>query len=138
MELCKRLAGPLLLTVCATLIFVQIMLRPAVGLANNGDFPKMAGSLGLGPDDGGWAAHRWSGLVYRYVHDPKFFYKRDFRHAEYLSSEFFLIKLARGLQRTFRPGPERICLCRPCGAGISYDAFPTAHALGSTVSPLRG
>ncbi len=45
-------AGPLLIALCGACIAFQVLVRPAVGIANNGDFPKMAEPLGIGPEIG--------------------------------------------------------------------------------------
>jgi len=107
-SLIQRYTGPLLIAVCGTCLISQVLVRPAVGISNNGgDFPKMAGAFGLAPEFGAWAAHKQYGeFVYRYLRADRFDYNRDFRTAEFVSSEYFLIKLARGLQRLFQPGPR--------------------------------
>ena len=103
----RCLSGPVLLVIAAAILIVQVLMRPAVGISNNGDFPKMAGALGLGPEYGTWSSHKQYGeFVYRYMRADRYNYNRDFRTAEYLSSEFFFIKAARWLQRLFQPGPQ--------------------------------
>jgi hypothetical protein len=100
-------SGPLLLALCAVILSGQVLVRPAVGLSNNGDFPKMAGPLGLGPEDGNWQSHeQYHGFFYRYVRADRYNYDRKFLTTEFLSSEYFFVKLARGLQKVFRPGPR--------------------------------
>jgi hypothetical protein len=100
-------SGPLLLALCAVFLVAQILIRPAVGVGNNGDFIKMAGPFGLGPEDGNWQSHELSqGFFYRYVRADRYNYAREFLTAEFLSSEYFFVKLARGLQRMFQPGPH--------------------------------
>jgi hypothetical protein len=102
-----RSSGPLLLAFAATFLIAQVLVRPAVGIANNGDFPKMAGPFGLGPEDRDWNSHKQYGeFVYRYVRADRYIYNRGFKTAEFWSSEFFFVKLARGLQRIFQPGPR--------------------------------
>lgn len=99
-------AAPLLLALCAIFICLQVFVRPAVGIANNGDFPKMAGPFGLGPAEGTWESHvQYGEFVYRYLRTNPYIYNRGFRAAEFISSEYFLVKIARGVQRIFRPGP---------------------------------
>jgi hypothetical protein len=67
----------------------------------------MAGAFGLGPEDGTWQSHSQYGeFVYRYIRANRYNYNRDFRTAQFVSSEFFLVKLGRGLQRICRPGPQ--------------------------------
>jgi hypothetical protein len=100
-------AGPLLLAVCAICVCLQVFVRPAVGIANNGDFPKMAGAFVLGPAEGDWDSHvQYGEFVYRYIRSNRYSYNYRFRTAEFLSSEFFLIDLASQLQRHLRPGPR--------------------------------
>ncbi|MGH9666704.1 MAG: hypothetical protein ACRD9L_19950, partial [Bryobacteraceae bacterium] len=107
MTLLQRCTGPLLLAIFAGCLIAQVLVRPAVGIANNGDFPKMAGPLALGPEEGGWEAHpQYSQFLYCFVRNDRFEWEHDFRTAEFLSSEFFLVKLARGLQRIVQPGPR--------------------------------
>ena len=82
-------------------------MRPAVGLADNGDFPKMAGPFGLGPEDGSWETRDQFGeFIFRFTKADRYNYAREFKRAEFLSSEFFFVKVARGLQRIVRPGPR--------------------------------
>ena len=90
-NLIPRSVGPLLLILFTTCLIVQVLVRPAVGISNNGgDFPKMAGAFGLGPEDGTWESHRQYGeFVYRYTRDNRYNYNRDFRTAQFVSSEFF-------------------------------------------------
>ena len=100
-------SGPLVLALCAVFLIAQVLVRPAVGLSNNGDFAKMAGPLGLGPEDGNWQSHeQYHGFLYRYVRADRYNYEREFLTTEFLSSEYFFVKLARGLQRIFQPGPR--------------------------------
>jgi hypothetical protein len=102
-----RYAGIALLLVCAGCLIAQVLIRPAVGIANNGDFPKMAGPLGLGPELGTWESYPHGGeFVYRFVHADRFRYNDGYWRADFLSSEFFLVKAARGVQRIFQPGPR--------------------------------
>src|SRR5689334_7154413 len=102
-----RYSGPLLLLICALCLVIQVLVRPAVGIANNGDFPKMAGPLSLGPEDGDWLTHKQYGeFVYRYLKADRYSYNEKFREAEFLSSEFFFVKLARRLHLIFHPGPR--------------------------------
>lgn len=67
----------------------------------------MAGAFGLGPEVGTWESHpQYAEFLYRYLRADRFDYNRDFRTTEFVSSEYFLIKIARGLQRFFHPGPR--------------------------------
>jgi hypothetical protein len=99
----------MLIFVAGVCLVAQVLMRPAVGIANNNDFAKMAGALGLGPEDGDWVSkpdRQYGEFLYRYIRADRYDYNRFFQKAEYLSSEFFLVRLARGLQRIFDPGPR--------------------------------
>src|ERR1700674_2863527 len=103
--LIRGCTGALLVLLCGICLVTQVLVRPAVGISNNNDFPKMAGPLGLGPEDGTWESHKQYGeFVYRYIRAERYNYKRNFRTAEFLSSEYFFMKVARALQRKFYPG----------------------------------
>jgi len=100
-------AGPLLLVLCAACLTKQVLIRPAVGIANNGDFAKLAGPFGLGPEEGTWESHvPYGEFVYRYIRALRFEYDRDFSNAQFFGFEYFFLKISRGLQRIFRPGPR--------------------------------
>ena len=43
---------PALLAICAVILAAQILIPPFIGIADNGDFPKIAGPLSLGPKNG--------------------------------------------------------------------------------------
>lgn len=97
----KRSAVPLLLiALCAGILITQSLVRPAVGIPNNGDFPKLAGQLALGPQTGTWESARFTGFIYKYIHADRMRWDSG-----WWSSEFYCLKLARGLQRIFQPGP---------------------------------
>lgn len=103
----QRYGAPLLIILCGLCLAVQVLIRPAVGIANNGDFPKMAGPFRLGPEDGSWQSHEQYGeFVYRYFRADRYEYDRRFRTAGFLSSEYFFVAAARGLQRISHPGPR--------------------------------
>src|SRR5665213_3774354 len=106
-RLLSRYSGPFLIALCAAFLIAQVLVRPAVGLANNGDFSKMAGPFGLGTEDGSWETREeFAEFIYRFTKADRFNYNGRFATAEFLSSEFFLMKAARGLQRLFHPGPR--------------------------------
>lgn len=97
----RRSAVPLMLiALCAGILITQSLVRPAVGIPNNGDFPKLAGQLALGPQTGSWESTRFTGFTYKYIHADRMRWDSGSR-----SSEFYCLKLARGLQRIFQPGP---------------------------------
>lgn len=100
-------AGLLLLAISATTLIAQFLVRPAVGIANNNDFAKMSGPLALGPEQGDWESHKQYGeFVYLYIKADRYLYNSPFSAAEFVSSEFFFVKLARALQKIFQPGPR--------------------------------
>lgn len=102
-----RITGSVLVALCACLLAAQVLIRPAIGQSNNGDFPKMAGPFGLGPENGSWQSHKQYGeFVYKYLRADRYLYNTKFRDSGYVSSEYFFVKLARGIQRIVRPGPE--------------------------------
>jgi hypothetical protein len=100
-----RLTAPLLITLCATLLILQFFVRPAVGIAGNGDFGKMAGPLALGPEEGNWVSTRFDGFRYKYIQADRYRYN-DGWSAQFISSELLVVKLARGLQRIVQKGPR--------------------------------
>ena len=84
-------------------------MRPAVGLANNGDFSKMAGPFGLGPEDGSWETREeFAEFIYRFTKADRFNYNGRFATAEFLSSEFFSLKPREGCKNSFTPGRDLI------------------------------
>jgi hypothetical protein len=128
-------AALLLLAFCAIFLCLQVLVRPAVGIANNGDFPKMAGPFGLGPAEGTWQSHiQYGEFVYRYKRADVYVYNRGLRTADFISSEYFLVKIARGLQRILRPG--QIFDIRWLGA-VDATLFLLAIALWMYALPLR-
>ena len=44
---------PALLAICAAILAAQLFVPPFIGLADNGDFPKITGRLSLGPKSAG-------------------------------------------------------------------------------------
>ena len=107
MRLSHRWAGAVLVSLCAICLTVQVLVRPAVGMADNGDFAKMAGPLALGPQDPEEAETLFAAaFTYRYIKDDRYLYNSPFKDAAFLSSEFFLVKLARAAQKIVQPGPR--------------------------------
>lgn len=70
----------LLLGLCAAICSIQIFVPPYIGLANNGDFPKVAGRFGIGPPDGG--ERNFNYFVSDYEYDPKYLWKSDVQSSE--------------------------------------------------------
>jgi hypothetical protein len=66
----------------ACVVSYQVFLPPAVGIANNGDFAKIAGEVGLGVPQEGNNVARFAYL--HYVFDPKFDYRSGFWSSELL------------------------------------------------------
>jgi hypothetical protein len=97
----RRSAVPLaLIALCGAILITQSLVRPAVGMPNNGDFPKLAGQLALGPQTGTWDSTQFTGFIYNYIRADRMRWQSGF-----WTSEFYCLKLARGLQRIFQPGP---------------------------------
>jgi hypothetical protein len=77
---------PALLVICAAILIAQLFLSPFIGLADNGDFAKIAGRLSLGPRDG---PANFIYFVADYVRSPSYYWK-----SETLSTELPLAWLA--------------------------------------------
>jgi hypothetical protein len=78
---------------------VQLFIPPFIGLANNGDFPKVTGRFSLGPQSGDWSENFYY-FTPDYVQDPKFHWISGI-----VSSETLLLKAALAAGSLFgRPG----------------------------------
>ena len=78
-----------------------------MGNANNGDFWKMAGPFALGPEVGSWQSQVHGGeFVYKFIRADRYRANAGLWTADFLSSEFFLVDLSRGVQRLLHPGPK--------------------------------
>lgn len=71
----------LLILLAAGLIACQILLPPAVGLADNGDFPKIAGRFSLGPEDTSYDS-RFFFLNLRYAYRPAYHWNSQIPSSE--------------------------------------------------------
>src|SRR5215467_6044892 len=80
-----------MLAICATILSAQLLIPPFIGLADNGDFPKITGRLSLGPSDG---SPKFTYFVTDYVRAPQYYWK-----SETLSTELPLAWLATRLGR---------------------------------------
>ncbi|HEV3118792.1 MAG TPA: hypothetical protein VGY58_17205, partial [Gemmataceae bacterium] len=80
---------PALLAICAAILTAQLFASPFIGLADNGDFPKITGRLSLGPRDG---PENFIYFVADYVRSPRYYWK-----SETLSTELPLAWLATKL-----------------------------------------
>jgi hypothetical protein len=60
-----------LLAICASILAAQLFLPPFIGLADNGDFPKVAGPLSLGPKDG---PANFIHFVPDYLRSPRYYW----------------------------------------------------------------
>jgi hypothetical protein len=85
----------LFLSACAVVLAVQLFIPPFIGLANNGDFPKMTGRFSLGPQSGDWSENFYY-FTADYVQDDKFHWVSDV-----VSSERVLVKAAVALESLF-------------------------------------
>jgi len=81
-----RLFPVLVVAAAAAIVFVQLLVPPVVGVADNGDFPKMLGPYGLRNPTAYW---QYIGLTYEL--DPAYFYDSGFYSTERL---FIRIALA--------------------------------------------
>lgn len=88
MKQVHRLPSAIIISSAVVVICWQLMLRPVVGLANNGDFGKVLGSFGLGAPP----EHAFRFADTKYDFDPRYFYKNGF-----FSSEFILVVPALAL-----------------------------------------
>jgi hypothetical protein len=73
----------LCLAVFAAVLAAQLLVPPFIGLANNGDFPKVTGRFSLGPTSGWWENFYY--FTAEYVRDEKYRWESDI-----LSSELIL------------------------------------------------
>src|SRR5260370_40959546 len=88
MKKVPRLPSAIIISSAVVVISWQLMLRPVVGLANNGDFGKVLGSFGLGAP----REHEFRFADTKYDFDSRYFYKNGF-----FSSEFILVVPALAL-----------------------------------------
>ena len=73
-----RKSEVLLLAICAAILSVQLFIPPFIGLANNGDFPKVTGHLSLGPKiDGENFIH----FLSDYVHSSHYYWNSEIGRA---------------------------------------------------------
>lgn len=84
----------LALLLAAAAVIFQNGVRPTVGLADNGDFPKILGQFDVGNPNGNQDVFRFADL--RHVVDPKYHYESGF-----ISSELLLFAAAFGLNAVF-------------------------------------
>ena len=70
----------LLLGLCAAVCSIQIFVPPYIGLANNGDFPKVTGRFGIGPPDDG--ARNFIYFVSDYKYNPSYLWRSDIKSSE--------------------------------------------------------
>jgi hypothetical protein len=87
---------PALLTICIAILSAQLFVPPFIGLADNGDFPKVTGRLSLGPRDSG---ENFIHFVSDYLRSPRYYWK-----SETLSTELPLAWLATRLSRATKEG----------------------------------
>jgi hypothetical protein len=99
-----------LLAICATILAVQLLAPPFIGLASNGDFPKVTGRLSLGPREG---LANFIYFVPDYVRSARFYWKSDV-----LSTELPLAWLA-----------TRLAGATGEGAGFDIRWLGVIHAL---------
>ncbi len=81
------------LPLCASLLSVQLFVPPIIGLANNGDFPKLCGRFSLGPQENGWGDN-FLFFTSKYIYSPTYYWK-----SELVSSQLLLVGLSDWLNR---------------------------------------
>jgi hypothetical protein len=87
------LADIALFVLCACLISIQIFVRPFIGLADNGDFPKVLGPLSLAPSVD---VHHKAYFVPVFLRAPMYRWKSPL-----FSSEIYFGRIAVGISRLF-------------------------------------
>jgi hypothetical protein len=92
----SRTLETLLLAICAAILSLQLFTPPFIGLANNGDFPKITGPLSLGPK---YEGQNFIHFVSDYIRTPRYYWK-----SETLSTELPLAWIATRLSRTTKDG----------------------------------
>jgi hypothetical protein len=92
----RRFEELVLLLICAALLAVQLLIPPFIGIANNGDFPKVAGRLSLGPRVEG---QNFLYFVPDYVRAERYHWE-----SEVLSSDLAPAWLAVQIHDLFRSG----------------------------------
>jgi len=107
----------LALLLAAAAIITQSFVPPIVGIANNGDFPKIIGQFDVGsPSD---AKDSFRFVDTKYVVDSRYHYESRF-----YSSEVFLFEAALGLNSVFgRPGVLDLRLMGAVHAALFLLAF---------------
>ncbi|HKD16740.1 MAG TPA: hypothetical protein VKG23_02640, partial [Thermoanaerobaculia bacterium] len=84
--------------VSGILLAVQLLLPPVIGLANNGDFERVLGPVGLRSTAVGRAEQYFSWIVLRYEDAPRGWYATGLK-----TSEVLLARAARLASRPFSP-----------------------------------
>ena len=69
-----------MLAICAAILTVQLFIPPFIGLADNGDFPKIAGRLSLGPK---YEGQNFIHFVSDYVHSPRYYWNSGIFSTEF-------------------------------------------------------
>lgn len=91
----RRLPMAILLATAAALVCWQILIQPILGLANNGDFPRLIGRYALVPVDSETGSD-FAYVVEHYKIDPMLYW-----HSGHFSSELLMIRPAVWLWRQF-------------------------------------
>jgi len=126
----NRLEWLALLLAAAAVLF-QAFLPPPVGLANNGDFPKIIGQFDLGNPSADKDVFRFADT--RYVSDPKYHYESRF-----YSSELLLFAAALGLNSvSFNPDFFDLRVMGAVHAAVFLLAFYRLLPLVRPFRPVR-
>ena len=81
-----RVFGMAVVGTAAAFLAWQLLIPPIVGLADQGDFARMIGRFGYGPEDKS-PANQYSFVVRKYIPDPGF----RIRQSEQVSSEYLFV-----------------------------------------------
>ena len=110
------------MAICAAILTVQLFVSPFIGLADNGDFAKIAGRLSLGPRDG---PAKFIYFTPDWVRAPRYYWK-----SEIVSTELPLAWLA------MRLGRQDAFDIRRLGAIHSVLLLGAVYALIRSLRPL--
>jgi hypothetical protein len=83
-----RVVAALALLLAAAILSFQLLMPPFIGLASNGDFPKVTGRLSLGPV-GNWDSFQY--FTADYVRDPRYRWDSDVLSSELIPASIALM-----------------------------------------------
>lgn len=94
-------SGWLLTAACLFYFSWRLFVPPVIGVANNGDFPKITGWMAVGPVSGSYDDDEYRYVTTRYTRSPKFAWQ-----SHYYSSEQFFAWAGDGLARLWQRSGE--------------------------------